>query len=182
MKKIIIILCSILVLSSCSHKKQTKDINEILMSLKNYTCSIQIESFSNKNTITYKATQTYQYPDNYLIEFNDADKTTISYKTNNLYISSENLNIFTEIKNYQNINQNPLFLSYFLNTYFNIPKENILTNTLKEVSIILPTNNPYMNKATLKLENNIPISITYFDKNETPKVNIIYNEFKSESL
>ena len=28
-------------------------------------------------------------------------------------------------------------------------------------------------------ENNLPASLTYFDKNGTAKVNIIYNEFKS---
>ena len=182
MKKIIIFLCFICIFSACSSKKQSTDINEVLMALKNYTCSMQIESFSNKNTITYNAFQTYQYPDNYLMEFNDSDNTILSYNTGTLSISSNRLNIFKTIQNYQNINQNPLFLSYFLNVYFNTSAENILTSTIDEVSIILPTNNAYLHKATLKLENNIPTSITYFDENETPKVNIIYNEFKSESL
>ena len=48
-----------------------------------------------------------------------------------------------------------------------------------KVSIILPQNNDYLYSATLYFENNLPASLTYFDKNGTPKVNIIYNEFKS---
>jgi len=181
-KKIIIFLCVLFMFTACSAKKQTTNVSDILISIKNYSCSMQIESFSNKNTVTYNANQTYQYPDNYLMEFNDPDKTTISYNTGSLSIGSTKLNILKNIQNYQNINQNPLFLSYFLNTYFNTSQENILTSTINEVSVILPTNNPYLYTATLKLENEVPSSITYFDKNGTPKVNIIYNEFKSESL
>jgi len=182
MKKIIIFSCLIVIFTACSTKKQPSDINEILMSLKNYSCSMQVESFSNKNTVTYNAHQIYQYPNNYSMEFNDIDKTLLSYNNNTLYISSNKLNILKSIENYPNINQNPLFLSYFLNTYFNLPPENISSKSLSEVSIILPQNNALLYKATLILENNIPNSLTYFDKNEIPKVNIIYNEFKSESL
>jgi len=181
-KKIIIVLYFLFLLSSCSSKKQPTNVNDILLSIKNYSCSMEIESFSNKNTVTYFAEQTYQYPDTYIMKFDDNDKTIISYNTGTLSISSNKLNIFKNIQNYENINQNPLFLAYFLNTYFNTTPENILVSTLDEVSIILPTNNPYLHKATLKLENDTPTSITYFDKNGTPKVNIIYNKFNSESL
>ena len=182
MKKIIVFLCFLSIFTGCSIKKPATNVNDILLSIKNYSCSMQIESFSNKNTVAYLATQTYQYPNNYLMEFNDSDNTVISYNSGSLSIGSTKLNILKNIQNYENINQNPLFLSYFLNTYFNTTPENILTSTLDEVSILLPSNNPYLYKATLKLENGTPLSITYFDTNGTPKVNIIYNEFKSESI
>ena len=54
-------------------------------------------------------------------------------------------------------------------------------NTTEEnkISLILPENNSYLYSATLYFENNLPASLTYFDKNGTAKVNIIYNEFKS---
>lgn len=182
MKKTIIILSFLFILTSCSMEKKATNVNDILLSIKNYSCSMKIESFSNKNTLIYSATQTYQYPDNYSIKFDDNDNTIISYNNDSLSISSTKLNILKNITNYENINQNPLFLSYFLNTYFNVSPENILTSTLDEVSILLPSNNPYLYKATLKLENRTPISITYFDMNGIPKVNIIYNEFISESI
>ena len=82
---------------------------------------------------------------------------------------------------YENLNTNPLFLSYFLNSYFNSASENILECNLDKVSINLPSNNPYLSYATLTLTNNIPHSLTYYDENNKPKLSIIYNKFSFES-
>ncbi|MBQ7667981.1 MAG: hypothetical protein IJS47_01475 [Clostridia bacterium] len=176
MRKIIFI--SLLLLVSCKKNEEIKDVDTILMSIKNYTCDTRIERFSNKNVLVFNAKETYKYPDNYSICFDD--DTNISYINNILTIHNGKTGDKKEISDYQNINKNPLFLSYFLNTYFNNRSD--VSKDSSEVTIVLPDNNSYLYKATLKTNNNVPYSLTYFDKNDTPLVNIIYNKFDFESL
>ena len=52
---------------------------------------------------------------------------------------------------------------------------------LEKVSIKLPNNNAYLSHATLLLKDNLPYSLTYFDKNNQEKINILYNKFIFES-
>jgi hypothetical protein len=98
-----------------------------------------------------------------------------------LTLVNDFLNLSTSYENYENLNTNPLFLSYFLNSYFNSVSENILECNSEKVSINLPSNNSYLSHATLTLNNNTPYSLTYYDKNNKPKLSIIYNKFSFES-
>ncbi len=173
-----VFLLFLLLLVSCNKKHEIKDIDTLLMSIKNYTCETRIERFSNKNVLVFNAKEKYEYPDKYSLYFDD--NTNISYINNVLSIQNGKIDAKKEILDYQNINKNPLFLSYFLNTYFNNKDAAIKDNS--EITIILPSNNTYLYKATLKVNNNVPHSLTYFDKNDTTLVNIIYNKFDFESL
>jgi hypothetical protein len=138
-----------------------------------------ITYFSNKNTTEYLATQTYASEGLYSMEFLDDENFKIFYDKGLLNISSLPLNISSVLENYPEINTNPLFLSYFINTYFNSEDNQNITVEENKISVVLPENNNYLHSSTLYFENNKPASLTYFDKNGTPKVNIIYNEFKS---
>jgi outer membrane lipoprotein-sorting protein len=178
-KIILFILIVIFLLSSCKKENLSNpDINEVLLSIKNYSCSMSISIYSNKNSTTYVANQVYSYPSTYSMEFIDPDGIKILYSGSSLNIKSGRFNIDKTIENYDNINQNPLFLSYFLNSYFSVEKNDNIIVDSNSVNLILPENNPYLVSAKLVLENGIPKSLTYFDKNGTEKVNIIYNEFK----
>ena len=150
------------------------------MSIKNYECSMSITFHSNKNEITCMANQIYNSPDIYSLNFID-DNYSVSYSEKMLTLSNNFLNLSDSYENYENLNTNPLFLSYFLNSYFNSSAENILESTLEKVSINLPNNNSYLAYATLTLKDNVPYSLTYFDKNNNEKMNIIYNKFSFES-
>ncbi len=175
-----IIIFSLIFLCSCQKQTTPQDINALLMSIKNYDCNMEISFHSNKNIITCSANQTYNYPDNYSLQFSD-DALSLSYSEKMLTLANNFLNLSTGYENYENLNTNPLFLSYFLNSYFNSSSENILESNLQKVSINLPNNNSYLSHATLELQNNIPYSLTYYDKNNKPKINIIYNKFSFES-
>jgi len=150
------------------------------MSIKNYDCTMDITFYSNKNEIICLASQTYQYPNNYSLQFSDSSL-SLSYSEKMLTIANNFLNLSTNYENYENLNTNPLFLSYFLNSYFNSSSENILESNLQKVSINLPNNNSYLSHATLTLQDNTPYSLTYYDKNNKPKLNILYNKFSFES-
>lgn len=175
-----IIIFSLIFLCSCQKHSEPQDINTLLMSIKNYDCNMEISFHSNKNIITCSANQTYNYPDNYSLQFSD-DALSLSYSEKMITLTNNFLNLSTSYENYENLNTNPLFLSYFLNSYFNSSSENILESNLQKVSINLPNNNSYLSYATLELQNNVPYSLTYYDKNNNAKVNIIYNEFSFES-
>lgn len=177
--KIFIIFCFIF-LCSCQKQSEPQDINSLLMSIKNYDCTMNITFHSNKNEITCIANQTYNYPNIYSLNFID-DNYSVSYSEKMLTLSNNFLNLSESYKNYENLNTNPLFLSYFLNSYFNSSSENILESNLENVSINLPNNNSLLSHATLTLKDNLPYSLTYFDKNNNEKLNIIYNKFSFES-
>ena len=176
----ILIIISLIFLCSCTKQSPPQDINTLLMSIKNYDCKMDITFYSNKNEITCLANQIYQYPNNYSLRFFDNDL-SLSYSEKMLTLANDFLNLSTNYENYENLNTNPLFLSYFLNSYFNSSTENILESNLQKVSINLPQNSSYITYATLELQNNLPYSLTYYDKNNKPKINIIYNEFSFES-
>ena len=177
----VFIIFILIFLCSCSNNSEPKDINTLLISIKNYECLMDINFHSNKNIINCSAKQIYNYPDDYSLNFTDNQNLSISYTDKMLTLANDFLNLSTSYDNYENLNTNPLFLSYFLNSYFNSSSENILESNLNKVSINLPNNNSYLSYATLELQNNIPYSLIYYGKNNKPKLSIIYNKFSFES-
>jgi hypothetical protein len=135
-----------------------------------------ITFYSNKNEIVCSGKQVYTSPNNYSLLFLD-NGFSLSYSEKMLTFTNEFLHLSNSYENYENLNTNPLFLSYFLNSYFNSPPENIIESNIERVSITLPNNNAYLSYATLELQNNLPYTLTYYDKNNAAKINIIYNEF-----
>jgi len=167
----------IITLSACSNKITQKSPNDILLSIKDYSCKMQISYFSNKNATEYSASQSYSSAGIYSMEFLDTENLKINYENNILNITSKLFETPFEIPNYKELNQNPLFLSYFINTYFNTEEKNNIKTSQDSIHITLPTHNNYLYSAELKFKNNIPYTLTYFDENGNIKVNIIYNEF-----
>ena len=99
MIKFIIILL-IVFLTSCAPKQEVIAPNDILLSIKNYTCKMNITYFSNKNTTEYTALQAYNSVGTYSMEFLDDDNFKVSFDKNILNISSEPLGISSTSLNY----------------------------------------------------------------------------------
>lgn len=177
MKKIILILF-VCLLTSCSEFRDKKP-HELLLSIKNYSCEMQITCFSNKNTTCYTAVQGYQSTGIYTMEFLDSENLKINYENSSLILSAFPIDVSIIFHDYPEINSNPLFLSYFINTYFNTEDINKINHTDTKISLTLPEINEYLSFAELSFKNNLPYSLSYFDKNGKVKVNIIYNEFNS---
>ena len=139
----LLIIFSLIFLCSCQKQTAPQDINALLMSIKNYECNMNITFYSNKNYINCSATQIYNYPETYSLQFSD-NNLSLSYSEKMLTLANNFLNLSESYENYENLNTNPLFLSYFLNSYFNSSSENILESNLQKVSINLPNNNSYL--------------------------------------
>lgn len=176
MRKILLFVFIIL-LTACSKVESYKTPNELLLSIKDYSCNMKISYFSNKNSNTYLATQYYSTLGKYSMEFLDDKKMKINYENTTLNISSHDPNLKIVDTNYYELNKNPLFLSYFINTYFNLEESKNIKTDENSVYLELPTLNEYLFSAKLEFKNNLPYSLTYFDKNGNAKVNIIYSEF-----
>ncbi|MBP3284675.1 MAG: hypothetical protein J6M02_04170 [Clostridia bacterium] len=179
-QKLFLLFCLLLGLTSCQKQGPSKDIHEILLSIHHYACRFDVTFCSNKNTNTYTAIQEYNEDGSYYMEFLDSDELKIRYSDNILQLSSPLFPIEISYP-YEELNQNPLFLSYFLNRYFNCEDSSVLSRTKSSVTLKMPDYNDYIDHATLTVENNLPKTLIYFDKNGTPKVNIIYSEFVSNS-
>lgn len=176
MKKVIPLIF-IFMLTSCTVKSPCKTPNELLLSIKNYSCKMQISSFSNKNSTEYLALQSYSSLGKYSMEFLDNENLKISYENSVLNITSNLFDKTLEEKDYPELNKNPLFLSYFINTYFNLENSNNVKTTANSIYMTLPDSNDIIYSAELTFNNDLPHTLTYFDKNGNIKVNIIYNEF-----
>ena len=166
-----------MLLTACSKVNYYKTPNELLLSIKDYSCKMKISYFSNKNSNTYLATQTYSALGKYSMEFFDDHKLKINYENTTLNISSDNSKLTIVNSSHYELNENPLFLSYFINTYFNTEESNIIKTDENSIYLKLPNINEYLFSAKLELNNNLPYSLTYFDKNGNAKINIIYSEF-----
>jgi len=176
MKKIILILL-ILTLTACTKSITEKTPHEILLSIKDYNCKMQITYFSNKNSNEYTATQSYSTTGKYSMKFLDQTGLKIDFENSKLNISTNIEEASLNYENYNELNQNPLFLSYFINTYFNMEDSSTINTENNCIFLTLPSYNDYLYSAKLEFKNNSPYSLTYFDKNGKVIVNIIYNEF-----
>jgi len=176
MKKFLVIFL-ICILTGCTKKITPQSPNELLLGIKDYSCKMQISYFSNKNSTEYLAIQSYSSLGKYSMEFLDNDNLKINYENSNLNITSNLANTSINLSNYKELNKNPLFLSYFINTYFNTEIKNNIKIFDDSIHLILPTNNQYLYSAELLFKDNVPYSLSYFDENGNVKVNIIYNEF-----
>lgn len=176
MKKIILILL-ILTLVGCTKNITEKTPHEILLSIKDYSCKMQICYFSNKNSNKYIATQSYSTIGKYSMEFLDKNGLKLNFENSNLNISTNIKDSNLTYDNYNELNQNPLFLSYFINTYFNMEDSNNIKTENNTISLTLPSYSDYFHSAKLEIKNNLPYALTYFDKNGKTIVNIIYSEF-----
>lgn len=176
MKKVILFIF-IFILSGCSKITTPKTPNDILLSIKDYSCKMQINYFSNKNTTQYQATQSYSSSGKYSMEFLDKENMKINYTPSTLNISSKLFEEDLNIANYLEQNQNPLFLSYFIHNYFNSEEAENVETSENYIQLQLPNYSNYLHTAKLTFKDNLPHMLSYFDENGNEKVNIIYNEF-----
>lgn len=178
MKKLFI-FTALIALTACTRNIHQKSPHEILLAIKDYSCKMSITYFSNKNSNEYTATQTYSAQGKYSMEFQDTENLTIAYENSELNITSDLFDFPLKITEYQETNSNPLFLSYFINTYFNSEDSSNIKQEKNSIELTLPNYNEYFYSAKLTFKDNLPYSLSYFDKNGKEKVNIIYNEFTS---
>ena len=108
--------------SKIGNNSTSQEIVEYILNISSYEAQIEVEIKSNKNTNKYKIKQKYINNENNtqeIIEPNNIQGVKIIKEGKNLKIENTKLSLTKIIENYQEITQNNLDLSSFIENYKN---------------------------------------------------------------
>ena len=184
----ILLLCFLLMLSSMltSCDKRPKDTNDITTYLKNmdsYTTEMNMDVKNDKQTINYKAKQSYLRGGGYKLELNK-NRVFIYKNDNKIYVSDKN----SGTKYVQSKDFDEVFKLSFIGEYIGLLYTNeeikYVTKTINNIEytvieLLIPGNNKNINKALLYVNNKsmLPDKMVIYDINNKEKINITYTNF-----
>lgn len=187
LKKLMLIVMCGLMCAGCGKKTLNEiqsDIVNKYYELNAYEAIMDVRVYSNKNIREYQMKQVYSSPNTYSSEVLKpveikGVKSTFDGKT--LTVMNPNIPDEKIFENYNVPAENPMFLSYFLNRYYNKDSRTVEGNnnfTIMKAQMI--NNDMSINRGELTIDNKtkLPIKLEYYDVNGKLKFDIIYNEFK----
>jgi len=167
--------------------KTVEDIKDYILNISSYEAEIEVTVNTNKNTNKYILKQNCVMPDIFTQEVikpeNIKNLKTI-YDGKTLKIENTKLNLTKIYEEYENIANNTLFLSTFIENYKNDDGATLKTNNeeiILECSV--QNNNKYQEKQILYISKStgMPIRMEIKDFNKNTSVYILYNEIKINS-
>lgn len=180
----LLLFLSFILLISC-HKRtnNTNDITTFLKNMESYTTEINMDIKNDKQTINYKATQSYLRGGGYKLELNN-NRVFIYKDDNNIYISDKN----NGARYVQNKDFDEVFKLSFIGEYIGLlyTNEEIKYDIKKindiEYSVIhlfIPGNNKNINNAVLYVNTKsmIPERLVIYDVKGKEKIEITYKNF-----
>lgn len=190
MKKTLLLLLSLMFLfssvlfTSCNKKpKDTNDITTYLKNIKSYTTNMNMDIKNDKQTINYKAKQSYLRGGGYKLELNK--NRVFIYKTDDkIYISDKNNGrSYVQSKSFDEV-----FKLSFIGEYIGLlyTNEEIKYVTKKidgieytVINLFIPGNNKNINNALLYVNNKnmLPSKMVIYDTSGKEKIDITYTNF-----
>jgi len=167
--------------------KTIEDIKNYILNISSYEAVLEVTVNSNKNTNKYVLKQSCVIPDAFtqeVVEPENIKNLKTIYDGKTLKIENTNLNLSKIYEEYENIANNTLFLSTFIENYRNDSEANLKT---ENEEIILECNtqnsNKYQSKQKLYVSKNtgMPTKMEIRDINQNTTVYILYNEIKINS-
>ena len=188
-KKLLIILGLLLVLSSMlltSCDKKPKDTNDITTFLKNmgsYTTNMNMDVINPKQTINYKAKQSYLRGGGYKLELNE-NRVFIYKNDDKIYISDKNNGTkYVQSKDFDEVLKLS-FIGEYIGLLYTNEEIKYVTKTINDIEytvidLLIPGSNKNINKALLYVNNKkmIPDKMIIYDTNGKEKINITYTNF-----
>lgn len=174
--------------SKIGNNSTSQEIVDYILNISSYETQIEVEIKSNKNTNKYKLKQKYINNENSIqevIEPNNIQGIRIIKEGSNLKIENTKLSLTKIIENYQEITQNNLDLSCFIENYKNNSNSRFIEeNDQIKMETTAKTENNYQQYKTLYIskKNGIPTKMEIKDTNQNIIIYIIYNEIKINKI
>ena len=163
--------------------KSSNDLIEYILNISSYEAKIEVTINSNKTTNKYVVEQYYLEP-NYskqlVKEPKSIENVEIIYNGSDLEVRNTNLGLSKIYENYNYLNENLLWLNFFIDNYKN--KGNVEEN---DEEIILTANiekYKYKEKLYISKKTSLPRKIEVLDNSNQAKIYIEYKEIKLNNI
>lgn len=190
MKRSILLLLSLLlilssiILTSCGKKpKDNNDVTTYLKNMESYTTNLTMDVKNDKQTIRYKAKQTYKQGGGYKLELNKS-RTFIYKNDNKIYVSDKNNGAkYVQNKDFDGVLKLS-FIGEYIGLLYTNEKIEYSTKTINGIeytviNLFIPGNNKNINKALLYVNNKsmLPEKMFIYDIDNKEKIGITYTNF-----
>lgn len=188
-KKLLLFLGILILLSSViltSYNKKPKDTNDSITFLKNiesYTTEINMDIKNDKQTINYKARQSYLRGGGYKLELNN-NRVFIYKNDDNIYISDKNNGAaYVQSKDFDEVLKLSFIGEYigllYINEEIKYNIKNINDIEYSVIDLFIPGNNKNVNNALLYVNTKsmLPDRMVIYDINGKEKIEITYTNF-----
>lgn len=170
--------------SKIGNNSTSQEIVDYILGINSYEAEVDIEVKSNKNTNKYKMKQTHISKENNIqevIEPSNIQGVKIIKEGNNLKIENSRLSLTKIIENYNEITQNNLDLSSFIENYKNnsnstFKEEN--NQIIMETTALNENNYQKYEKLYVSKEDGKPLKMEIKDTNQNIIIYIIYNRIE----
>ena len=163
--------------------KSSEDLIEYILNISSYEAKLEVTVQSNKTTNKYVLEQYYLEPNfskQVVKEPKNIENLEIIYNGNNLEIKNTNLSLSKIYENYNYLNENILWLNFFIDNYqnnYNVEENNdeiILSTKIEKYN--------YRAKLYFSKKTSLPIKIEVLDNSNQTKIYIEYKEIKLNNI
>lgn len=194
-KRILCVLILVCIsLTSCNLVKSQKSIEDIkksLLSLKVYTCDVELSVTNNLSTSVYKLKHMYKAPDKYRIELlepNGLKGYYTIYNGETSYIYHPDIDKYLKIESFKKTTDYEVFIGAFIDYFKQLDKVKVVTTLLDNKKYyVLEINNPNENKyffakkLWMNAENADPYLLEIYNKEGKCIIKVVYSNFSRKN-
>ncbi|MBU3154217.1 germination lipoprotein GerS-related protein [Clostridium estertheticum] len=180
---LLFVLTSLLFISCDKTPKDTNDITTFLKNMDSYTTNMNMDIKNDKQTINYKAKQSYLKGGGYKLELNK--NRVFLYKSDDkIYIDDKNNGrSYVQSKSFDEVLKLSFIGEYigllYTNEEIKYVTKNVNNIEYTVINLFIPGNNKNINNALLYVNNKsmLPEKMIIYDTSGKEKINITYTNF-----
>ncbi|MCB2341264.1 germination lipoprotein GerS-related protein [Clostridium estertheticum] len=180
---LLFILSSVIFTSCDKTPKDTNDITTFLKNMDSYTTNINMDIKNDKQTINYKAKQSYLKGGGYKLELNK-NRVFIYKSDDKIYIKDKNNGrSYVQSKSFDEVLKLSFIGEYigllYTNEEIKYVTKNVNNIEYTVINLFIPGNNKNINNALLYVNNKsmLPEKMIIYDNSGKEKINITYTNF-----
>ncbi|MBW9170183.1 germination lipoprotein GerS-related protein [Clostridium estertheticum] len=180
---LLFILSSVIFTSCDKTPKDTNDITTFLKNMDSYTTNMNMDIKNDKQTINYKAKQSYLKGGGYKLELNK-NRVFIYKSDDKIYINDKNNGrSYVQSKSFDEVLKLS-FIGEYIGLLYTNEEIKYVTKTVNNIeytviNLFIPGNNKNINSALLYVNNKsmLPEKMIIYDTSGKEKINITYTNF-----